>query len=120
MKRAIVVVDHGSRLDAANQVVAEVARLVQERAGQAAIVEHAHMELALPSLPDAIARSVAGGALDIVVLPLFLVPGRHAAQDIPRLVAEAQQQHPAVVFRVGDVIGADPLLAELIWRRVKL
>jgi sirohydrochlorin ferrochelatase len=119
-EKAIVIVDHGSRRAAANAVVAEIARLVQLRAGARASVAWAHMELSEPSLGDVIDACVARGARTILVQPLFLAPGRHATRDIPGLVAAARQRHPDVAFSIGEVIGADPLLAELISRRCSL
>jgi sirohydrochlorin cobaltochelatase len=114
---AIVIVDHGSRNAAANAVVEEVARLVQDRAGAGATVRFAHMELCEPSLPTAIEACVAAGARVVVVQPLFLAPGRHAARDIPELVSDARRRHPNVEFQLGRVIGADPLLADILWAR---
>lgn len=120
MKRAIVIVDHGSRQDAANAVVVQLALLVQERAGSRAVVSAAHLEAAEPSLPRALDACVSEGAREVTVQPLFLVPGKHATQDIPQLLEAARQRHPGVVFVLGEVIGPDPLLAELILRRCGL
>ena len=117
IQKAIVIVDHGSRNGPANQVVEEIARLVQVRAGEQARVCFAHMEICEPSLPRAIDDCVAAGARQVVVQPLFLAPGRHATRDIPALVADAQRRHPGVAFELGRVIGADPLLADMVWAR---
>jgi sirohydrochlorin ferrochelatase len=114
---AIVIVDHGSRNAGANVVVEELARLVQSRAGARASVSFAHMELAEPSLPAAIEACVAAGARVVIVQPLFLAPGKHAAKDIPDLVSDARQRFPDVEFQLGRVIGADPLLADILWAR---
>jgi len=114
---AIVIVDHGSRNAGANAVVEDLARQVQHRAGARASVHFAHMELGEPSLPAAIEACVAAGAQVVVVQPLFLAPGKHAARDIPELVADARRRHPEVEFRLGGVIGADPLLADMLWER---
>jgi sirohydrochlorin ferrochelatase len=115
--RVVVIVDHGSRNPAANAVVAEVARLVQIRAGDGADVRFAHLELSEPSLPRAIDECVARGATHVMVQPLFLGPGKHASRDIPELVADARRRHPDVEFELGRVIGADPLLADIVWAR---
>jgi sirohydrochlorin ferrochelatase len=56
----------------------------------------------------------------VLVQPLFLVPGRHATRDIPALLDAARQRHVGVNFRLGDVIGADPLLAQLLFARAEL
>lgn len=120
MSTAIVLVDHGSREPAANDVVVQMARLLQARVGDRAEVRWAHMELCEPNLSGALDAAVSAGASSVLVQPLFLVPGRHASRDIPALVNAARQRHPSVTFQLGDVIGADPLLAELILQRCGL
>ena len=120
MKRAIVIVDHGSRKEAANVVVAELARALQARAGERVLVAWAHMEGADPPLPEAIDACVSQGALEVTVQPLFLVPGKHATRDIPELLAAARHRHSHVRFELGQVIGADPLLVELLAQRCGL
>jgi sirohydrochlorin ferrochelatase len=97
-----------------------MARLVQARAGSRAVVSWAHMELCDPKLSVAIDEAIAAGASLVIVQPLFLVPGRHAARDIPAIVDAAREQHPGVTFQLGDVIGADPLLADVILQRCGL
>ena len=118
--RAIVIVDHGSRSSPANAVVADIARLVQVRAGASAMVRFAHMELCEPSLPQVIDECVTGGATSVSVQPLFLAPGKHASRDIPELVEDARRRHPQVKFELGPVIGADPLLVEIVSTRCGL
>jgi sirohydrochlorin cobaltochelatase len=120
MSTAIILVDHGSREPSANEVVTEMARLVQAKVGDRAVVRWAHMELCEPNLEVAIDAAVAAGASLVIVQPLFLVPGRHAARDIPALASAARERHPGVTFQMGEVIGADPLLAELVVQRCGL
>jgi sirohydrochlorin ferrochelatase len=78
------------------------------------------MELCEPSLPAVIDECVSSGATVIIVQPLILGPGKHAARDIPELVADARRRHPTVRFDLGSVIGADPLLAEIVAERCGL
>jgi len=118
--RVIVIVDHGSRSAPANEVVIEIARLVQVRAGDQAAVRFAHLELEEPCLPRVIDECVAAGALSISVQPFFLAPGKHAGKDIPQIVADAQRRHPHVHFELGRVIGADPWLAQIVASRCGL
>ena len=70
---AVVLIDHGSRETAANAVVESVANALRARLPRRT-VEIAHLELAPPDLADAVARSVALGAREIVVQPFFLAP----------------------------------------------
>jgi sirohydrochlorin cobaltochelatase len=78
------------------------------------------MEICEPSLPAVIDDCVSSGARLVTVQPLFLAPGKHASRDIPELVADAQRRHPTVRFELGCVIGADPLLAEIVAARCGL
>jgi len=113
----IILIDHGSRLQAANDVLAELAALYARVSGTP-IVEYAHMELAPPTLAEAYARCVTRGAARIVVMPYFLTPGRHASRDIPRMAEEAAAAHPGVPFRVTEPLGVDERIAQVIQSRV--
>lgn len=110
---AVVIVDHGSKRAESNTLLESIARAFAERTGRA-IVEPAHMEFARPTLADAIARCVARGATRVVVHPFFLLPGRHSAEDIPRMAAEAAAGHPGLQVVVGDCLGLhDGILAAI-------
>ena len=113
----IIVVDHGSRLAEANDLLIEVARALEQQSG-AAIVEPAHMELAEPRLDQAFAACVRRGARRVIVHPYFLAPGRHSTLDIPRIVAEAAANHPGVTYSITDPLGSDPRIVEVIQRRI--
>ena len=117
MNRALIIVDHGSQLPAANHLLEQVAEQVQRLTTDA--VYPAHMELAAPSIADAFDAAVAGGAEFIFVFPYFLTPGRHSREDIPRFAAAAAARHPAVRWHCAGPIGLDPMLAQLIVRRVR-
>lgn len=115
--RALLIVDHGSRRPEAHQHLEGIAARVREIQPEL-LVYAAHMELAEPSIHDAIDRAVADGATDIWVHPLFLVPGRHLAEDIPRLVESAATRHGGVQVRVTDALGSLPDIASLILQTV--
>lgn len=103
---AFLLIDHGSRRAEANELVAQVAALVQTRMGGDAIVEAAHMELAPPTIAEAFAKCVAQGATHVIVHPFMLAPGRHAQEDLPRLVAEAAASHEGVDFVMASPLGS--------------
>ena len=115
--KAILIIDHGSRKGESNNMLACMANLVQHMAGAGVIVEHAHMELADPLIPDGFARCVARGASEVIAFPYMLSPGRHSTSDVPRMVAEAAESHPGVAFRVTDAFGVHEKLGELILAR---
>lgn len=116
MKRAIIIVDHGSTREAANRMLEEVALLLRQRTADA--VYTAHMEIAPPTIADAFDAAVADGAEFVFVFPYFLSPGRHSREDIPRMCAEAVARHPQVRWHCSGPIGLDPIMADLVLHRV--
>jgi sirohydrochlorin ferrochelatase len=114
----VIVVDHGSRREASNHMLLEIAAMFQQHSGYR-IVEAAHMELAEPSIRTAFARCVARGARLVVVHPYFLLPGRHWDRDIPHLTAQAAEDFPDVPFLVTEPLGRHLLMAEIMAQRVE-
>lgn len=118
MIRAILLVDHGSGIEAANELLGRIAEHLRERTSSC-VVEIAHMELASPSVAEGIAACVAAGAEEIVVHPYFLGPGRHTTETIPALVAAAARDHAGVDIRISPPLGIHPKLADVILDRVR-
>ena len=111
--RALLVIAHGSRREAAN---AEFRQQVEQIAQQVshAPVRAAFLELAEPGIVEGLRQLAADGAEAIDVFPLFLNAGRHVAQDIPEQVADAQQALPAVDIRLLDYLGRTAALPALV------
>lgn len=116
-RTGIVLVDHGSRRDASNRMLEEVAAAF-ERQSRWQIVEPAHMELAEPSIATAFRRCVERGATLVVVFPYLLSPGRHWKEDIPRLAAEAASPYRGVRYLVTEPFGVHPLMLEVVEQRI--
>ncbi len=115
--KAILLIDHGSRRDAANEMMDCMTNLVQAMAGPGVVVRYAHMELAEPSIATGVQRCVDAGATELLVFPYMLSPGKHSTGDIPRLVHEAAAPHPMLDVRVTGAFGVHEKLAELILAR---
>jgi len=115
--RALVLVDHGSRSPAANAQLEEAAALLRARL-PGRMVRCAHLELAAPSLPQAIDGCAAEGARQVTIALWFLSAGRHGAGDIPRLAAEARARHPHIAIQVAAPLGAHPGLIEALLTRI--
>lgn len=113
----VILVDHGSKRVAANDMLDEVVRMYREATG-AAIVEAAHMELAEPTIAQAFARCIEQGAQRVVIHPYFLSPGRHSTSDIPRMAAEAASAHPGIEYFVTEPLGLDERMMAVVHRRV--
>ncbi len=115
MVRVLLLVDHGSRRPEANATLGAVAALASERSGL--FVAHAHMELASPTIADAVQDCLEAGATEIVAVPYMLSPGRHALEDIPRLVAQALGERTDVQLVMAEPLGVHPALAEVVVAR---
>jgi len=114
----LLIVDHGSLRQEANQVVSQVATMVRKNS-HFLIVQHAHMELAEPNIQQGFETCVAAGVDKIIVQPYFLGPGRHSTTDIPRLIQEVSQKHPHLAVSISAPLGPDPKMGELILERVR-
>jgi sirohydrochlorin ferrochelatase len=117
-KRALILVDHGSVVQEANDMLVEIANMVRQNSRcQFDIVRYAHMELAEPTISQAFDSCVADGAEEIVVHPYFLAPGRHSTKDIPMMVGEAAKKHGRITYHVTEPLGLDAKIIEVILER---
>ena len=116
-KKALLIVDHGSKRTEANDMLHDVATMLREKSGLE-IVYFAHMELVEPSIQQGFDDCVSAGAKEVIVHPYFLSPGKHSKVDIPRMVAEAAKRHPGVSFRVTEPLGLHPKIGDVIMDRV--
>jgi sirohydrochlorin ferrochelatase len=123
-KVGILLIDHGSKRPASNEHIHMVAgmyeRILNDRdratgggVGGAtamttiAVVRAAHMEIAPPSILDSLRGVLADdGVSEVVCVPYFLSPGRHATEDVPNLIEEAR-----------DILGREGLLSSRLSRR---
>jgi sirohydrochlorin ferrochelatase len=118
--KAVLLIDHGSRRDEANEMMNCMANLVQAMAGPDVVVRYAHMELSEPSISAGVQACVEAGATELIVFPYMLSPGKHSTGDIPRMVAEAAARHPDLAVRVTTAFGVHEKLAEVILARAGL
>lgn len=114
---AVVVAAHGSRAEAANRAHLDVVdALAEALSGTVRLpVRPAFLELAEPTIGDAIDVAAATGAAAVLVVPYFLHPGRHLSDDLPAIVDAATARHPGTEIRLLGSFGAEPgLLGVLV------
>jgi sirohydrochlorin ferrochelatase len=115
--KGILIVDHGSRKDEANDMLPLMAQLIQSMAGEDVVVRHAHMELAEPDIREGFASCALAGATEVIVFPYMLSPGRHSTSDIPRMVADVARDYPGIAYRVTPAFGLHEKVAEVVLER---
>lgn len=118
----LLLVGHGTRSDAG---VAEFARLVERvraRAGdRVPAVDGGFIELARPSVADAVARLAAretGAVRRMVAVPLVLTSAGHGKGDIPAALAAGLARHPGLSYRYGRPLGPHPVLQDVLEARI--
>ena len=118
MKRALIILGHGSRSAESTAQFLEVVALFAARY-PGDVVLPAFMQLATPSLEEALNSAAARGVEDIIVLPCFLFQGMHVKADIPEMLAQLKSAHPQINVRFGQPIGADPRIADILSDRLE-
>lgn len=113
MKKAVIILGHGSRAEGAGEALVTLAAMMRGAEGRRR-VEHAFLQYAPPALDDAVRRCTDQGASEIVIVPFFVQTGAHVTKDIPARVEELRKRYPAVRFRVTDHVGGHPLMARIV------
>ncbi|MBV9012518.1 MAG: ATP-binding cassette domain-containing protein [Pseudonocardiales bacterium] len=118
MTTGMLVIGHGSR-DA--EGVAEfwaLARAIRATAGEL-LTGFGFIELASPTVDEAIDELVARGATEIVSVPLVLLGAGHLKNDGPAALARARARHPKVHFRLARDLGIEPHVLEVAADRIR-
>lgn len=117
MKRAILLVDHGSRRPEANQQLEELAEILRARLPELDIAT-AHLEIEAPDIAQGLDARVAAGAEDVTLLPYFLAPGRHSRFDLPQALEAARARHPGIRFRLAQPLGLHAGVIDAVVARI--
>ncbi len=113
MKRAVIILFHGSRAPASGETARAIAAEVRRR-GQHDLVVEAFLQHGAPGLRDAIRSCVHEKAKEITIVPFFLQTGMHVTADIPALVKEEQKLFPDVQMNVTEAVGTHPLMVDVV------
>lgn len=118
VKTALIIMVHGSPRAESNDTMYEVANMVRS-SGQFATVEAGFLECNTPTIGEAIDRCAANGVARIVAVPYFLHAGKHVVADLPTLLEAGMRRHPGLEFLLGDFLGHDLAIADVLRDRVK-
>ena len=111
--RGIVLLAHGSRDPQWRAPIEAVAAQIRARQPETQVC-CAYLELCAPSLAEAATHLIAAGAHQIRVFPVFLGVGKHAREDLPRLVEQIRAAHPGVAVELLPTAGEYPRLTALM------
>ena len=114
MSEALIIMAHGSRADAANDEFRLLVERVAEAANDYVAVLPCFLELARPSLMEALQQIEHQPVTRVLVYPLFFNSGKHVSRDIPAQVEEARQRHPHLNIELLDYFGTADGLVGLV------
>jgi sirohydrochlorin cobaltochelatase len=112
---AILLVGHGSRREKSNEQVRELAADLESRLGVP--VDAAFLELAEPSIDDAVA-GLAPVASRVVVVHCSLFAASHVKNDVPLAIEQARAAHDLEID-TGAHLGIHPAIIDLLDDRVR-
>ena len=111
--RAVILLSHGSVLCGAERNLIELAGSLAGRV-EAGIVEAAFLNYSRPLFENVIEGAAAQGAIQIDVVPYFLVAGTFVADELPGRIESLRGRFPRVRFRVADAIRYHHRLADAV------
>ena len=110
---AYIVIAHGSRDAGANQSFQEFLKVFQKKIKKQAVYG-AFLEIAKPSLSEALEKAIEKGAQELMILPLMFFCGRHVKDDIPKQIAAIKGKYPEADFHYAAPVAEHPLMAKLL------
>lgn len=114
-RTGVILFAHGSR-DPLWRRPIEAVRLEMERTDPTALVRCAYLELCEPDLAEAV-RELRALQIDaLAIVPMFLGTGRHAREDLPRLLEALRTEHLGLDLQLQAPIGEDPRMVALMAR----
>ncbi|MEO5658180.1 MAG: CbiX/SirB N-terminal domain-containing protein [Polaromonas sp.] len=113
LPHGIVLFAHGSRDPLWRLPIEAVAAQISARQPDI-LVRCAYLEICAPTLPEAATDLIAAGARQLRVLPLFLGIGKHAREDVPRLIAQLRASHPDVIIELLPSVGEHEQMTTLM------
>lgn len=116
--KALLIMAHGSPRPEANEDIRKVAALVRNENAWP-LVTVAYLDCNEPDIATAIDDCVAAGATTIAAVPYFLHSGKHLLRDVPAILAEGTRRHPGVTILLGDYVGHEPQIADVLLDRVR-
>jgi len=113
----VLLLGHGSRDPKAVREFTLFTDFFKRETGRS-LVFPAYLELASPPILEAIHQAVLSGAKRIFALPLFLFPGRHVLEDLPRILSEAKGQFRGIEIFYGSPLDQHHAVLKLATERI--
>lgn len=118
LKKAVLFVGHGSRLEAGNEEVRQFVEQMKTYIDPALLVETCFLEFAAPNIEDGIQLCIEKGADEVHVIPIILLHAGHSKLHIPAEIEHAREHFPDIRFTYGQTIGIHEEIFEILKSRL--
>lgn len=78
----------------------------------------AYLEIARPSIGEAIDICAQKSPREIRILPYFVLTGRHVKSHIPEIAAAAKKKHKNIKITLCSYLGYDEMIVRLTKKRI--
>jgi sirohydrochlorin ferrochelatase len=116
LKKALLIVDRGSREQEVRDELEQICFSVKQRTGYHH-VSYSFLEVLPPFIPEGIAQCMASGASSITVMPYFLYPGMKLKDTVKQSAKICKDKH--LQMMITKPLSYHPVLVQLIVERIK-
>jgi sirohydrochlorin ferrochelatase len=115
--KGILAIAHGSRAKETEATLEAILSMAKTKL-PGIVIECAFMEFSDRTVEKGVSALVASGVTEIKIVPYFLFMGIHMKEDIPKMVAECAANYPGVKITMGEPLGVDERIADIIVDRI--
>ncbi len=116
---SVVLIGHGSKVKGFEAPLKKVAKDL-EASGRYRDVLVAYLEIAPPSIEEAVERCVKRGARRVKLLPYFLLLGAHVTEDLPAIAGQLRKRFKKqAAITLCPYLGYDPKISAVAEKRLK-
>jgi sirohydrochlorin ferrochelatase len=116
LKKALLIVDRGSREPDVRQELKETCLMVKQRTSYD-YVDYSFLEVLPPFIAEGIDRCITAGAGYVTVMPYFLYPGMKLKESVKQSAKIGKDKNLKLV--VTKPLSYHPMMVDLIFDRVK-
>lgn len=116
--KGILVVAHGSKHESVDDPLVLMVKMLKEKFLECEVIGGC-IGAGEKSLVKQLDYFRLKGISEIIVVPYFLFRGIHIRRDIPEMLEEYSQTYPEVTIKLGETLGADKRLADILEERIR-
>ena len=114
MKKALLIVAHGSRKKVSNIEIHQLANNISLKSNNFEIVQACFLEIADPSIPKGIRLCAEKKVDEILIMPYFLAAGRHVIEDIPNIIESERENYLNISIKTLPYLGSNPVIVDIL------